>query len=187
MGIHESGTWVEVGEGSATGGGVSDNAGSSMGPSLALDNSGNPVVAWVDETSGTSGWDPEIYIKRFDDTTGAWVEVGEGSATGGGISDNDGPSACSSLTLDRFGNPVVAWEDSSSGPGDDQIYVIRFDDTSGTWVEVGAGSDYSGGVSNSSSSSRCPSLGISQNGRKCVAWHEYGKSSMQIVLRCSDL
>ena len=51
-----TGNWHEVGAGSASGGGISDNGSNSMSPSLAIAPDGTPYVAWVDE-----GWDYEIY------------------------------------------------------------------------------------------------------------------------------
>jgi len=54
------GTWVELGD-SATGGGVSNDSGNSYWPSLFLDSSGNPVVAWYDNSSGNY----EIYVKKW--------------------------------------------------------------------------------------------------------------------------
>ena len=84
--------WEEVGSGSASGGGISDNGGWSRSPSLAVAPDGMPHVAWSDD----SGGDYEIYLLRWNGSS--WEEVGAGSATGGGISDNGGssrrPSPC---------------------------------------------------------------------------------------------
>ena len=41
--------WEEIGTGSASGGGISNAHGCSGYPSLAISNSGNPVVAWSGE------------------------------------------------------------------------------------------------------------------------------------------
>jgi L-ascorbate metabolism protein UlaG (beta-lactamase superfamily) len=65
-----------VGAGSASGGGISANSGNSEWPSVALDGSGLPYVAWMDATPG----DDQIYIKRYDGAS--WVVVGAGSASG---------------------------------------------------------------------------------------------------------
>ena len=51
--------WVELGAGSATGGGISDNASGSVTPSIAVGLDGNPVVVWED-----SDGDAEIYLRR---------------------------------------------------------------------------------------------------------------------------
>jgi len=56
-----SGTWSEVGAGSASGGGISNNDGRSEMPSLALAPDGTPYVAWYDETGGSF----EIFVRRY--------------------------------------------------------------------------------------------------------------------------
>jgi hypothetical protein len=93
--------------GSGTGGGISRNRGSSELPSMKIDAFGNPVVAWCDDTSGNRG----IYVLRWNGS--AWVEVGTGSASGGGISNNVGDSSWPSLALDASGYPIVVWNDVS--------------------------------------------------------------------------
>jgi len=129
--------WVEL-DGSASGGGVSNSSGSSQLPSIAVDSQGYPVVAWKDATDG----DWEIYIKRWDGTN--WAEIGTGSASSGGISDNSDISEGASLALDGNDYPVVAWHD---GPwGDRNIYIKRWDGSS--WVEIGTESATGGGISN---------------------------------------
>ena len=155
--------WVEVGSGSASGGGISDDSGLSRHPSLALDASGNPYVAWSDRFCGNS----DIYIKRFNRTS--WVEVGSGSASAGGISDTIGDSVEPSLALDGSGNPYVAWYDGpSTTNANTEIYIKRFDGTS--WVEVGSGSASGGGISDNSGRSGSPSLALNWSGNPYVAW-----------------
>ena len=109
--------WEELGAGSATGGGISDNDGLSYAPALAIGPDG-PVIAWTDGSNG----DHEIYVRRWDGA--AWVEIGPGSASGGGISANDGLSQIPSVAAGPDG-PIVAWEDMSSG--NIEIYVRRWD------------------------------------------------------------
>ncbi len=113
-------SWVEVGTGSAAGGGISNNSGSSEWPSLALDAGGVPYLSWFDNSSG----DDEIYVRRYQG--GAWQEVGDGSASGGGTSDNIGDSQHPALIIDTDGVPYVAWHDDSSS--DDEIYVRRWEE-----------------------------------------------------------
>src|SRR2546428_292779 len=62
-------TWMEL-DGSGAGGGISQPTKlgfayltASRSPSLALDPSGNPIVAWEDDSSWATGnW--EIYLRR---------------------------------------------------------------------------------------------------------------------------
>jgi hypothetical protein len=98
-----------VGEGSASGGGISDNAGTSRSPSLAATPDGTPYLAWHDDSDG----DAEIYLRRWNGED--WEEIGAGSASGGGISDNAGQSRAAALVIAPDGTPYVFWSDDSSG------------------------------------------------------------------------
>jgi hypothetical protein len=123
--------WHEVGAGSASGGGISANDGMSWWPLLAIAPDGTPYVAWSDDSDG----DREIYVRRWNGSI--WKEVGSGSASGGGISDNDGDSRWPSLAVAPDGRLYVAWDDDSGG--DPEIYVRRFV----TPVSADAGGPYS--------------------------------------------
>ena len=84
--------WLEVGAGSAADGGIS-GTGHARFPSIAIKQAtlgqpGQPVVAWIDNSSGN--W--EIYIREFNGLQ--WVPSGPGTpASGGGISDAGGAIA----------------------------------------------------------------------------------------------
>lgn len=165
--------WVEVGAGSATGGGISNNAGPSHGAVAAVGPDGAPVVAWIDKSSGNR----EIYVRRWDGS--AWVEIGDHSATGGGISNNGGYSSTPSVKVGPDGTLVVAWHDAVSG--NDQIYVRRWNGSA--WVEMDAGSATGGGISNSSGWSRSPSLAINSDGVFFVAWDDDTSTNSDIYAR----
>ncbi len=165
--------WVEVGAGSASGGGVSNNAGWSGEPSLAIAPNGNLYIAWRDDSSGND----EIYVRRWNGT--AWVEVGAGSANGGGISNDEGWSGEPSLAIAPNGNLYIAWHDDSSG--NDEIYVRRWNGTA--WVEVGAGSAGGGGISHSEGESRAPSIAIAPDGTPYVAWEDWSEGNDEIYVR----
>jgi len=107
--------WTEM-NGSASSQGIGSNSTSS--PSASMSPDGKPVVAWIDDSSD----DGEIYVRRWSGS--AWVEVGLGSASGGGISDNSRGSWSPSLAVGPDGNPVVAWVDSSDNDG--EIYLRRY-------------------------------------------------------------
>lgn len=54
----------------------------------------------------------------------AWEEVGTGSASGGGISNNSDYSGLASLAIAPSGIPYVAWADQSGG--NIEIYVRHY-------------------------------------------------------------
>jgi hypothetical protein len=133
-------------------------------------------VAWVDN----SGSDAEIHIRRWNGS--AWTEVGAGSASGGGISNDSTESCCPSLAIAPDGTPYVAWQ--NSGSPDSEIYVRRW--SGSAWEEAGAGSASGGGVSDNSSDSRAPVLAVAPDGWLWGAWTDNGDGDYEIyVRRCS--
>lgn len=166
------GAWQEVGDHSATAGGISDNAGSSESPALAIGADGILYVAWEDDSSG----DREIYLRRY--VGGVWAELG-GSASGGGISNTGGDSLSPSLSLGPEDLPYVAWQENVSA-GDSEIYARRWN--ANTWAEVGAGGASGGGISNNDGDSTLPSLVI-QGAEAVVAWADKSGDDTEIYLR----
>ncbi len=117
--------WVEVGRGSATNGGISDNDAASAFATIVMDSQGKPYVAWLDEGDVVDDYfeirlkhwtwhdhsrvsmPSEIYVRRW--YSGTWNQVGAGSATGGGISNDDGESKYPSIAVTSSGTPYIAW------------------------------------------------------------------------------
>jgi hypothetical protein len=85
---------------------------------VAIVRDGTPYVVWNDHSGGN--W--EVYVRRWNGIS--WEEVGAGSASGGGISDNSGYSDDPSVAIALDGMPYVAWEDSDGRDG--EIYVRRW-------------------------------------------------------------
>ena len=140
--------WSELGS-SASGGGISNNSGDSSWPSVAVGPDGNPWVAWHDETPGRA----EIYVRRWTGT--AWEPVGPSSATGNGISSNNGDSRFVDLQVAANGQAFAAWVDSSGG--NNEVYLRQWNGSA--WVAL-AGSASGGGISNSSVRSGRPALAL---------------------------
>ncbi len=161
--------WREIGEGSASGNGISDSS-YSEDPSIEINSSGNIIVAWDGKLSGNY----DIYLKRWNGS--AWEEL-DGSATGGGISNNSGRSQNLSLAIDDSGYPAVAWEDNTSG--DNEIYIKRWNGSA--WEELG-GSATGGGISNKGVSSD-PTLAINSQGNPIVAWSDYSSGQNEIYVK----
>ncbi|MCX6910683.1 MAG: Ig-like domain-containing protein, partial [Verrucomicrobia bacterium] len=169
--------WVEMGTGSASGGGVSNNTGTSELPCLRRGADGNPVVAWDDSSRGNY----EVYVRRWDGS--AWAAISTGSASSGGVSNNNGVSINTSLAIDGSGRPVVTWQDTLSGMTN--IYVRRLE--SSAWVEMGTGSASGGGISNTSGYAERPCVAIGADGNPVIAWRDTsGGSGGDIYLRRWD-
>ena len=123
-------------------------------PSLALDSSGNPAVAWR-ESDGTS---ENIYVKRWNGSN--WISIGNGFLDANVNRDAFDPS----LKLDSSGNPVVAWSESDATSYN--AYVKRWNGTA--WVLVGNGFlDV-----NTNRDALTPSLKLDSRGNPVVAWVE---------------
>jgi hypothetical protein len=160
-------SWGELG-GSATGSGVASPI-VAAAPSLAVNTSGNPVIAWQDAGGGG------IFLKLWNGS--AWVELG-GSATGGGISGALATASTVSLALDVSGNPTVAWQDGSSGKL--QVYLKKWNGSS--WVALG-GSATTGGVSATTAVAQSPSLALDTSGNPYVTWSDSASGNLEIYLR----
>jgi hypothetical protein len=108
--MFDGAAWREV-DGSASGGGISAaTGGGATTPSIAIDRHGRPVVAWSDRSSG----DWEIYVRRWNGAD--WLEV-SGSATGGGMSNSNGPSLNPSLAI-AGDLACVAWSEPDRDASD---------------------------------------------------------------------
>ncbi|MCB9135600.1 MAG: hypothetical protein H6636_09245 [Anaerolineales bacterium] len=168
--------WVEAGEGSASGGGVSNDYWSSSAPALAIALDGTLYVSWTKCDRG--GGNCSIYIRRRDGNS--WLEVGEGSASGVGINNGLGSPSFATLILAPDGTPYVSWNDKTiENRG---IYILAWNDTS--WVEVGVDSASSGGINHTSGFQGTPSLAIAPDGSLYLAWADDSSGKWQIYVRC---
>ncbi|WP_457423984.1 right-handed parallel beta-helix repeat-containing protein [Roseateles sp. P5_E7] len=130
--------WVMLG-GSAAGGGVSDTAGHSRLPSLAIIN-GRPTVVWS-EVHATG---IDIMGAQYDEASDTWVTLGN-SLLPGGISNT--ARANQAQIVETEGRALVTWIDTSSGSA--QIYGRVFNGAS--WVEITPGSATGGGITHAAS------------------------------------
>ena len=170
------GTGFSAAGGSASEGGVSNTAGSSRRPSIAIDNDGNPIVAWT-EFSGASS---NVRVAKFDPTAaggaGAWIALAT-SLDAGGISGTNG--ADSPVQLITSGGPVVAWLDSSSGTT--QVYAKRY--SGGTWSGLGS-AQFASGTGVSQAAASVIDFAAATDGTKvAVAWTEPDANGSQVFLR----
>jgi hypothetical protein len=158
-----SGAWQAVG------GALSAVTGATnaLEPSLALDGTGNPIVAWHE----SNGNDTNIYTYRY---SGTWQNVG-GALSASSI---DGSNALSpSLDLDSSFNPVIAWKESSGIGTPDDVYVSRL--VAGTWQSVGGALSAVTGLTNVGN----PSLALDSLNKPVVTWDETAGASNNIYVR----
>ena len=113
------GAWVEMG-GSASGGGISNTVGPCYWPSVAIGPDGAPLVAWIDDSSGSL----EVYVRRWNGL--AWEEMGAGSAAGSGISGSVDNVYSTSLAVGPDNTPVVAWGAADSDHSDNNEIYVRY-------------------------------------------------------------
>ena len=100
---HTAGGWIELGN-SAHGGGISNTAGDSRRPSITVDGSGNPIVAWTVFNGSSS----DIEAATYNAVSHAWVALGS-SLSAGGISATG--TADNARIVQNPAGPVVAWLD----------------------------------------------------------------------------
>jgi len=151
--------WLEVGEGSASGGGISDNGGGSWHQKVAVDLYGNPIVCWQQDLPDRMA----IYVKAWDGA--AWVEMGDGSASGGGISNTPAgdTSMYPAIATDLAGDPIVCWGNGY------MVYVKRWNGSA--WVEMGEGSASGGGISSHAFSlGDQTAIAVDLDGNPIICW-----------------
>ncbi len=134
-------------------------------PSIAIDSSGNPIVAWY-ESDGTSH---NIYVKKLVGNT--WTLVGKTFLDAKTNRDAFSPS----IAIDSKGNPIVAWHETDGTSSN--IYVKKL--VGNTWTLVGttfldAKTDYM---------AFSPSIAIDSKGNPIVAWYEFDGSSNNIYVK----
>ncbi len=139
-------------------------------PSMVLDGSGNPIVAWNEGASISAN---QLYVKKWNGS--AWTQLGAA------LNVNTGFNATSaSIAIDGSGNPFVAWSEYDSVTYNTDVYVKKWNGSA--WVLVGAGPiDLV-----TSEDSNAPSLKVDVNGLPVVAFREHdGTSGNVVVVRWS--
>lgn len=153
--------WEEM-QGSARNGGISQTlTGLSVNPSLALERRGNPVVTWEERFGANS----DVYVRRLNvgGRNAKWEDVGGGSGLHRGMGGKVGRSAFPSLILDHSDYPVIAWQDSLSGPF--EIFLRRW--SGSRWEELGASAS---GISHAKEGAIAASVALDSAGQPIIAW-----------------
>ncbi len=142
-------------------------------PSLALDSSGTPVVAWSEANTGTPS-KLNIIVKRWNSATSAWLQIGSSPNI-----NNNNDAESPSLALESNGNPVVAWREFSAS-GVNNINVKRWNSTFSLWVPFGSSSNLD---INTLKGVDSLSLVLDSSGNPIVAWSEVGATNFNIYVK----
>jgi hypothetical protein len=144
--------------------------GDTRNPSLIIDSSGNPVVAWQDYSGGVNY---DIYVRRWNGSS--WVQYAPGS-----LDVNAGfPAYEPALALDSTNNPVVAWYEELGG-NSLNVYVKRWNSATSIWEQYGAGGPLDITPFNTA---YAPSLALDNGDNPTVAWSEFGTSTYTIYIK----
>ena len=169
---HTASGWQQL-AGSAQDGGISDTAGAARRPSIALNASGEPIVAYTVFNGSTSDIDVAQYDPTANGGAGGWVALG-GSLGAGGISGTG--KADHADIVETAAGPVVAWLDSSSGAAN--VFAKQF--VGGAWTAPGSGAATGAGVSGSATS--VSGLALATDGTNvAVAWSQSIQSAPQQI------
>jgi len=150
---------------------ISKTIRSSFYPSLYLDSSDKPHIAWKDYISDNNY---DIYYLKWNGT--AWVDVDGSGRESINVSNNDGYSGYPSLCLDSSGNPHIAWKDDTSG--NDEIYYLKWNGWE--WVDADGSGKELINISKTSEESRNPSLRLDSLGKPHIAWDNAGSGVYDI-------
>src|SRR3989339_573504 len=133
-------------------------------PSIAMDGTGNFVIAWMDYRSGNN----DIYFQRYSSNgtvLGVNTKVNDDAGTAG--------QAYPSIAMDGIGNFVIAWIDARNSS--DDIYYQRYNSIGITQgVNVKANDDLG------TTSQYAPSIALDGIGNFVIAWHDYRNNNYDI-------
>jgi len=139
---------------------ISHTSASSMDPSLSIDNSGNPHIAWYDNELGNY----EIFYLKWNGT--AWVDADGSGQESINISNTSRGAISPSLDIDTAGNPHIAWSHNETGNMD--ISYLAWNGTA--WVDADGSGQESIRISDSKSFMASPSLCLDNADNPHVAW-----------------
>ncbi|MCB2027588.1 MAG: hypothetical protein KDH18_02200, partial [Rhodoferax sp.] len=173
------GAWTQLAGsagGNALGAGVAPSVNAAFAPSIVIDASGAPVVAWTaDHGAGQS----DVRVARFNSASGQWEALG-GSLGNAGIS-GTGTAGAVKLVMGS-GGVVAVWLDGSAGA--QRIYARQF--SGGAWVPIGTGSASGNGLAGGSFAADVRDIAVAGDGsRIAVAWTQVdsGSGVRQVYLR----
>ena len=153
---------------------VSTNTTYSGVPSLSIDNSGNPHIAWMDSDSNY-----EIYYLKWDDVKKGWVDADGSGQESINVSSSTVDSKYLSFCLDSLGNPHIAWDEETT-TANHEIYYLKWDDVKKEWVDADGSGKEQINISDNSGHSGYPSLRLDISGNPHIAWFDRTPGSPEI-------
>ena len=149
-------SWTDYGAGNLN----NNPANNAVQPSLALNSSNRPIVAWIENF--------DVIVKAWTGST--WQQLG--SALDKKLENN---ASNPSIAIDSLGRVLVAWEEYDF-PNTTNIHLKRWDGTS--WTFLGDILDRNPG-----NNSFSPSLVIDSTNQPVVAWHESVSGSYNVYAK----
>ena len=141
---------------------VNDNSKTSnqFSPAIAIDDSGNFVIAWSDSLN--------IYAQRYNSS---------GTPRGSNFKVNDDNGTAEryhpAVATDGSGNFVLAWTDTRNGNGD--IYAQRYNSSGSS-----SGSNFRVNDNTGSSHQEYPAISMDGSGSFIIAWQDYRNGNWDI-------
>lgn len=125
--LHQLGNgWVKASK-SPGSDNVSDNSGSSTDPVFVYDENDNPIMVWLDDTTGSS----HAFLARWDGSQ--WVKM-DGTAGYEDLNTSLGITSRPEIAFDSSNKLILVW-----GGGDD-VFLTRWDGTQ--WSKMDGTSGY---------------------------------------------
>lgn len=134
------------------------NAGSALGPDVAMDDAGNGIVVWSQDGNPTATVLYDIWANRYDAATGSW-----GSARL--LESGTGQAGAARVAVSAAGEAMAVWyQESATGLA--SIWSNRF--TAGNWATAQVvDTDETAGHQ-----AYFPDVAIDSNGNAMAVWHQ---------------
>ncbi len=149
-------------------------------PAIAVDESGNIYVVYIEDTDFAAKWgtDAEIMCVNYSVATGQWSNITVVSDNwDDGNTWNKGSSFSPDIAIDGNGMVHVVWEDYSPGPwnsvGETEIMYANYTIATGQWTNVTVLSDGWKGSYWNDGQSKVPKIAVDlSNNNVWVVWKD---------------
>lgn len=142
---------------------ISDNAGDSHSPALAVDNAGNISAVWIDDANGSE----KVYFSKSSDNGSTWAKPVTVSTN----ADRYSPPA---VAVDNAGNINLVWAGTNNSSGMEEVLFKRSTDQGATWEPVITISDHE-------KNAKQPAVAVDETGRVYIVY----SCDREIFFTCS--